>query len=373
LGDRPLVIGIDGRELVGRPTGTGRYLRNLIRHWRETGDRLLVYFNGPPALDSVLQHPAVLKRPLGDGCSRGLVWQERILPPAARADRIDVFFSPAYSCPISLGLPRVTAVHDLSFFAHPQDFTLPDALRRRALVAASLRVSSVVPVCSAFTGRELARLFPDLASRAVHIPLGADGDLEAPIARDEARRRLGLTGPVVLAVGAILNRRCTPELLRAIARVRRRQPDVLLDIVGENRTHPRVDLEALIASLDLQGHARLSGFVDDAALSLRYAAADAFVALSEYEGFGLPALEAAGRGVPLVVGRPPSLGEIFRGAALLVEPRDETAIAAALDRVLSDATTRAPLVAAGHALAERHSWARTARETRAALAAAIEP
>ena len=38
LAARPLVVGIDGRELAGRPTGTGRYLRNLLRHWRDGGD-----------------------------------------------------------------------------------------------------------------------------------------------------------------------------------------------------------------------------------------------------------------------------------------------------------------------------------------------
>ena len=82
LDARPLVVGIDARELAGRPTGTGRYLRNLLRHWREGGDRLVCYFNGPPALDPVLDHPAVRKRPLGDGGARGLV-----LAGAARCPR----------------------------------------------------------------------------------------------------------------------------------------------------------------------------------------------------------------------------------------------------------------------------------------------
>jgi glycosyltransferase involved in cell wall biosynthesis len=364
---RGLVVGIDGRELAGRPTGTGRYLRNLLRHWRETGDALFVYFNGPPALDPVLDHPGVRKRPLGDGCARGLVWQEWILPPAATADGVDVFFSPAYACPLRLDRPRVTAVHDLSFFAHPQDFSLLDGIRRRALVTPSLRASRRVPVCSEFTARELARLFPDLAERAVHIPLGADADLAQVPPRVEARAALGVTGPLVLAVGAILNRRCIPELLRAVLRLRDRHPGLLLDIVGENRTHPRLDLEALVVGLDLRASVRLSGFVEDTELALRYAAADAFVALSEYEGFGLPALEAAAHGLPLVVGRPPSLGEIFRDAALLVDPRDESAIAHALDRLLGDARTRAALVAASRALAARHSWVETARLTRETL------
>ena len=360
------MVGIDARELLGRPTGTGRYLRNLIRHWRESGDRLVCYFNGPPALDPLLDHPAIRKRPLGDGCARGLSWQERLVPPAAREDGVDVFFSPAYSCPLSLDLPRVTTVHDLSFFAHPQDFAFVDALRRRVLVGLSLQASRVVTVVSDFTRRELLRLFPD-APRVVHVAHGSDDDLPPPPPRAKARDRLELAGPYVITVGTVLNRRCAPELLRATARLVRRHPGLVLDVVGENRTHPRIDLEAMVRTLGLQAHVRLSGFVEEEALADRYAAADAAVFLSEYEGFGLPALEAAARGVPLVVGRAPSQGEIFRDAALLVDPRDEIAVATALDRVLSDGSLRATLVAAGHALAARHSWAETANRTRALL------
>ncbi|HSD26239.1 MAG TPA: glycosyltransferase family 1 protein [Vicinamibacteria bacterium] len=364
---RPLVVGIDARELAGRPTGTGRYLRNLVRHWRESGDRLLCYFNGPPALDPVLDHPSVVSRAVGHGVSPGVYWQERQLPPAAREDGLDVFFSPAYSCPLSLDLPRVTTVHDLSFFAHPQDFALLDGLRRRVLVRLSLRASRAVTVVSDFTRRELLRLFPDLDARVVHVPHGSDDDMPPLPPRAEARERLRIAGPFVITVGTVLNRRCLPELLRAASRLLPRHPGLVLDVVGENRTHPRLDLRSLVGSLDLDAHVRLSGFVEDAALADRYAAADAAVFLSEYEGFGLPALESLARGVPTVVSRAPALGEIFRDAAFLVEPRAETAVAAALDRVLTDEALRARLVEAGRALAARHSWAEAARRTRDAL------
>jgi glycosyltransferase involved in cell wall biosynthesis len=364
---RPLAVGIDARELAGRPTGTGRYLRNLIRHWRESGDRLFCYFNGPPALDPIVDHPAVRKRPLGDGMAHGITWQERLVPRAAREDGVGVFFSPAYSCPLSLAVPRVTAVHDFSFYAYPQDFTWTDAFRRRLLVRLSLRASRLVPVCSDFTRREMARLFPDMAGKARHIALGADEDLPPPPPRNEARARLGVGGSYVIAVGAVLNRRCVPELLRASARLMRRRPGLVLDVVGDNRTQPRLDLDALADEMGIRPRVRISGFVDDPALADRYAAADAAVFLSEYEGFGLPALEAAARGVPLVLSRAPSLGEVFRDAALLVDPRDEIDIAGALDRVLTDDSLRARLVEAGRTLAARHSWADTAHRTREAL------
>ena len=360
-------MGVDARELQGRPTGTGRYLRSLLDQWREGPDRFVLYFNGPAPADRRLSAPRLRLRPLGGTAIRGLAWQQRALPAAAREDGLDVFLSPAYTCPLSLPVPRVTAVHDLSFFSLPQDFPLLDGLRRRLLVVASVRVSSGLLACSDFTAREIAARFPDAADKIATVRLGADDDLEPPPPREAARARLGVTGSLVLTVGAILNRRRLPELLRAIARVRARRPDLVLDVVGENRTHPRLDLRAMADRLGLAAAVRFSGFVDEAGLADRYAAADAAVFLSDYEGFGLPAVEAAARGVPLVASRRPALGEIVGEAALGVEPEDETAVAGALDRVLGDPTLRADLVRRGRMLAARCSWKEAAARTREVL------
>ncbi|HEY3119672.1 MAG TPA: glycosyltransferase family 1 protein [Vicinamibacteria bacterium] len=364
-------IGVDGRELQGRPTGAGRYLRNLIRLWTAGGeDRLLVYFNGPPPADAVLDHPAVARRAVGDRPVRGLAWQEGRLPAAARGDGLDVFFAPAYSCPLSLDVPRVTAVHDVSFFSMPQDFSAWDAWRRRALLRATARVSRAVLACSEFTRREILSWLPALAGRVHHVPLAAADDLPAPPARAEARRSLAVRGEYVITVGSIFNRRRLPDLLRAVAALSRRRREVVLDVAGENRTHPPLDLDAQLHELDLGDRVRLSGYVSDAELVMRYAAADVAVFLSEYEGFGLGALEAMAHGVPTIVAARPSLDEVTGDGALRVDPEDVPGIAAALDRVLGDAALRAELAAKGRARAGQFAWGETARRTRAVLAAA---
>lgn len=369
---RPLVVGVDARELQGRPTGTGRYLRSLLRVWtREGPDRFVAYFNGPAPADPVAHHARVRLRPIGEGPARSLVWEQLLLPAAARADGIDVFFSPAYTCPLRLHVPRVTTVHDLAYFSCPGDFGLAHALRRRLMVALSLGASRRVLAVSDFTRREIASRFPGVADRVVHVPHGRDDDLAAPPPREEARRRLGVRGPFAITVGSLFNRRCLPELLRAAALLRRRHPTLRLDVVGENRTTPLLDVAGLVRRLGLEAHVRLSGFVDEAGLADRYAAADAAVFLSEYEGFGLPALEAAARGVPLVVSRRPALDEIFGEAALLADPRNEAEIAAALDSLLADPALRRRQAERGLDLASRHSWTRAAVLTRRVLAAAV--
>jgi glycosyltransferase involved in cell wall biosynthesis len=365
----PLTIGIDGRELQGRVTGTGRYLRNLLGAWSLAGgDRLLVYCAGRLPDDPVLALPGVVARALGSGRERGAWWAERHLARAAEDDDVQVLLSPAYTCPLTLGRPRVTAVHDLSFFAWPDDFAALDGIRRRLLVAASLRASSAVLACSDFTRREIARFFPDVAPRVAHVPLAGAEDLPPSPPREEARARLRARGPVILTVGAILNRRRLPVLLRAASHVRRAWPGLMLEVVGDNRTHPPLDVEGLVRELALQGAVRVSGHVSDAGLAARYAAADVAVFLSEYEGFGLPVLEAMARGVPVVASRRPAVSEVFGVGALLVDPGDEDAVASAIDSVLRDDRLRADLVRRGHALAASFSWAETARRTRRVLA-----
>jgi glycosyltransferase involved in cell wall biosynthesis len=311
--------------------------------------------------------PPVVVRPLGATPARGLWWQQRVLPEAAARDALDVFFSPAYTCPLPLQVPRATTVHDLSFFSLPHEFGLLDGLKRRVLVRASVRASSRVLVQSDFTLRELLAWFPESAARARVVPLGPDDDLPAAPERADARARLGIGGPFLLTVGSIFNRRCLPELLRATARAARAHPGLRLEVVGENRTHPWLDVQALVARLDLGGRVRLSGFLSDSALADRYAAADAAVFLSDYEGFGLGVLEAMARGVPVIASERPAMGELFGSAALLVDPRDPTAVAAAILRVLGDSRLRGELVARGRALAGTFSWRRAALQTRAVL------
>jgi glycosyltransferase involved in cell wall biosynthesis len=369
-----VIIGVDARELQGRPTGTGRYLRSLILRWTqdESEDRFVAYFNGAVPEDTVLGRARIVSRSLTREHVHSLRWQEWDLPAAVRRDGVEVFFSPAYTCPLRLHVPRVTAVHDLSFFSIPHDFSWREAQRRRVLTGLSIRRSRRVLACSAFTHREITSRFPEAVGRVREIPLGPDEDLPAGPTRADARSRLRVEGPLLLTVGTLLNRRHLASLFQAAGLLARRFPNLVLDVVGDNRTHPRVDFEALTRRLGLGERVRLSGFVSDARLAERYAAADVAVFLSEYEGFGLPALEAAARGVPLVLSRRPSLNEVFAEAARFVDPEDPAEVAAALRGVIESEEVRADLVGRGLALAARHSWARTARLTRHALAEAAD-
>jgi glycosyltransferase involved in cell wall biosynthesis len=108
-------------------------------------------------------------------------------------------------------------------------------------------------------------------------------------------------------------------------------------------------------------HIIFTGHVDEDDLLALYQSADVFAYPSLYEGFGLPLLEAMACGVPVVCSNRASLPEVAGDAALLVDPTDEPAIAAALVRALHDDDLRREMVAKGLRRAREFTWDRAAR------------
>jgi glycosyltransferase involved in cell wall biosynthesis len=275
-----------------------------------------------------------------------------VLPGLIRQSRANVLFAPAYTAPLTSPVPVVLTVHDVSFVAHPEWFSWREGVRRRVLTKASARRAARVLTQSDFTKREAVRYLGLDQSRVDVIYLGTT------TLRTQATRE-----PLVLYVGSLFTRRHVPELIEGFSRLAATHPAARLEIVGDNRTLPAVDVDALIARSDARDRIRARQYVSDAELSSLYARASAFAFLSEYEGFGLTPLEAMAGGIPVVVLDTEIGREIYGPAAEYVAHPEPSMIAAALERVLIDQTVRQRLVEAGKAQVERYSWDECARRT----------
>jgi phosphatidylinositol alpha-1,6-mannosyltransferase len=316
--------------------------------------------------------------------------QRFLLPTAALARDIDalarevdagvVFVDPmlpvGHLVPRLTGRPTIVVAHGAEITVYGRlPVTAPFA-RRVLRHAAGLVAAGQYPADQAT--RVARRALPTLV-----VPPGVDPVRFAP--RDDATRRatrarfgLDPDHPLVLGVSRLVPRKGFDVLLDAVAGL----DDVHVAIAGTGRDEARLARRAA----RLRGRGHLLGRVPDADLPDLYAAADVFVMLCrdrwaglEAEGFGIVFLEAAACGVPAIAGRSGGSAEaVVDGVTgLVVEPRDVTAVRAALSGLLGDDERRAQLgAAARHRAVEEYSSDRLAARL-ARLAAgdltALEP
>ena len=357
-------IGIDARELSGHATGVGRFLGGLLREWSSdsaAGAHEVVLYV-PEPLGIALDSRRIRTREIAG--TPGTWWEQMRLPEAVASDRLDVFFAPAYTAPLRVRVPVVAAIYDLSYVAHPEWFRLREGIRRRWLTRRTAEKARAVITLSRFSRGEIISHL-GVSDQKVHAILpGIDRPPVSPVsivkpaASGEAR---------VLYVGSIFNRRHVPDLIHAIATLQRTRPDLSLDIVGDDRTFPHQDLEAIVANLGLDGRVRWHRYVTNTELLDLYSRARTFAFLSEYEGLGMTPLEALAAGVPPVVYDTAVARESYADAALYVPIGDGPGVALALERAIFDEQTRAAILSAAPATLAKYDWPRAARETLAVI------
>jgi glycosyltransferase involved in cell wall biosynthesis len=167
--------------------------------------------------------------------------------------------------------------------------------------------------------------------------------------------------PFVLAVGTLERRKNLGSLVASFGLIAAAFPDLRLVLAGADGD----DRDAINTAIDaLHPRARervlCTGRIDDDAKRwfLQHAQLLAYPSLDE--GFGFPLLEAMGYDLPVVASNMGSIPEVAGEAAVLVPPRDTTALADALQSTLTDSLMRSRLIAAGRQRLTHYSWPETA-------------
>ncbi|MHB1005840.1 MAG: glycosyltransferase family 4 protein [Chloroflexota bacterium] len=301
--------------------------------------------------------------------------EQALWPPRLRRDGADLFYSPYFALPLLARLPRVCTVHDLMFERWPA-YARGRWVRyyyRPMLRLALSRAARVVAV-SESTRVGLAAFYGTPAARVSVVPEAAAPGFRHPLPAAElaaVRARLALPERYVLAVGARRPHKNLGLAVRAFASIQAEVPQTLVVVGQATRRYPD-EVAASLAVLP-NARAREIGSVAEAELPALYALADALLMPSLDEGFGLPALEAMACGTPVVAGDRAALPEVVGDAAVLVDPTDGRAVAAALRAVLLDPALAAALRQRGLARATAFSWSRSAAAALAVFAEAVLP
>jgi glycosyltransferase involved in cell wall biosynthesis len=337
--------------------GSGR----ISRHWRALTQRSVQARRGAQA-------PAAMPKSFS-GC--GLITGDDIFR------RAQVHFG-YYGTPLQVSIPGAPG---LAHWCHP----VPIAIAGWTNV---YTVHDLIPIdtprLTPMGARRVARLLRALAARAalfITVSQYSAARLEQFLGRQVPIRDCGIGldldgAPSVLVgqnrsgeapflfIGTIERRKNLVRLIEAYRRSRSRRPLHLVGPRGEGHGE-------ILALAHTTPGVVWTDYVERGELLARLAAAHALLFPSLSEGFGLPALEAMALGTPVLASATGALGEVTRGGALQVDPRDTAAMAQAIARLDRGGDLHHDLVSRGHRLSQDYTIERFAERLAGAYRLAL--
>lgn len=346
-----MLIGIDAsRAVSARPTGTEVYSRRLIQAllMLESPHCLRLYSRSTPQADAfpgaqlrLIPFPRLWTHVR-------LSWEMTRHPP-------DVLFVPAHVLPLVRPRASLVTVHDLGYLYFPEAHPWRQRLYLDLSTRWNARVAAHILADSEATKSDLVARYGASPDKITVAYPGLDETL-APargLAEIEAvQARYGIASDYFLYLGTLQPRKNLGRIIAAFAALK---PGPVLVLAGK-RGWLYDDLFAQVRHLGLEERVLFPGYVPDEDKAALLSEALAFVFPSLYEGFGLPVLEAQACGCPVITSATSSLPEVAGNAALLVDPHDTAAIAAAMRRVAADPALRDSLIERGLANVRRFSW-----------------
>ncbi len=292
----------------------------------------------------------------------------------------DVFFSPSVYTyfPLPPRQRAVVTIHDAIAERFPE-LTLPSPRARlfwRLKVGLALKQADVVLTVSQYAKRDIARVLGVSPAR-IRVAVEAPAEAYSPTTESEAiaqAREYGVPhgAPWFTYVGGFNPHKRLDLIIRAhatLARESARPPHLLLvgTTSGDVFFGESGKLRALIAECGTEALVHWTGFVPDDALRALHSGAVANLLPSECEGFGLPAVEAAASGAPVIATTESPLPELLEGGGLFVAPGDEGALTDAMRRLLNDRQLHDASAATALSRARALTWNAGARATLDAL------
>ncbi|MFZ5845238.1 MAG: glycosyltransferase family 4 protein [Patescibacteria group bacterium] len=287
-----------------------------------------------PRMKNIVLHP-----------TRG--WFTLRLPLELKLRSVDIFLGLSQALP-----PRwqknIGFVYDLGFLHSPKAYLGSQKRLARQTQDLIKRADKIVTI-SQSSKEDLVkqyRLNPELISVAYP---GVDSRFTAQ------GERFKSGNPYFLFVGALKPGKNLPTALRALAQLLKKGASYeFLVVGGDYWLDP--EIKTVLKELNLIKQVHLLGYVPDSDLPKYYRGAMALIVPSLWEGFCLPVAEAMACGCPIISANTSVFPEIVGSGGLLVDPRDISALAQAMEKLATTAKLRQELSSKALKSAKRFRW-----------------
>ena len=339
-------IGFDAKRLFCNFTGLGNHSRTTIDILSAQFPHAEFYLYSPRIVENDLT-----RRFINQGRShlvmphdllRGSLWRTFSIANEGRRDGIELFHGLSNELPVGLhgaGIPSVVTIHDVAFRTFPDMYHAHDRFIYDQKWRYACRNADQIIAISECTKRDIIRYYgvnPDKIS-VVYQPVAPIYYENIAEISDEIDKNEVLSDakqPYMLYVGSVNSRK---NLLSAVKALEMLPADlrIPLVVVGGGGAYKTKVME-YVSSHHLENLIIWKQVIDNRELRKIYRRALLFVYPSFYEGFGLPVVEAALSGCPVITSNVSSLPEAGGPHSLQVDPESVEQISHAMQQLITD-------------------------------------
>ena len=353
-------IGIDARLTYYHGGGISTYIRRLV-----------------PALESLdrqnrytVLHSRKTAETLVDRFGYARLWtpshhrlEKYALSIELARHNLDILHSPDFIPPLRGARRHIITVHDLNFLHYPQFLTEESRRYYNNQIERAVRQADHILADSEATRNDLVTMLQVPSSKITVHMLGVDESFRPldPETLTAHRQQLELPETFLLFVGTFEPRKNIIGLLEAYQLLLDQMPDAPPLVLAGFRGWLFDETMQRIEQMNLSKRIIWRENIPQALLPSLYNLATALVTPSFYEGFGFPALEAMACGTVPIVSNRSSLPEVVGDVGLQVDPENTTALAAAVQKALTDTVWLKSQRVAGLKRAAMFTWENTAK------------
>jgi glycosyltransferase involved in cell wall biosynthesis len=343
-----LRLGVDAWNLPHDRRGIGRYVREIIGAWIRFGAETVNVELVIPERNVLFARGRYLRELAGNVPVRG----------RGRERGLDVIWFPWNGMSWIPATPAVATLHDASLFRMPPKDPVVADREHRPFRTAAARARRII-TDSQFSKDELVRYLELEPAQIDVIPLGV-----SEVFRNRPASQLE-RGRYLVFVGDIEARKGLDTVTRALGRLpEAMRSNLELKVVGDRNVRE----ESAAVGVRMSR----TGWVDDRALADLYRNALALVYASEYEGYGLPIIEAMACGTPVIAAATAPSREAGGEAAIYFPQGDAEALASVIESLSRCSREEfMALASAGRSHTSGRTWERTARLTLSAIEACM--
>jgi len=362
-------IGIDARFYRSATGGIGRYSQELIRGLaaKDDGRDYVVMLTEADRAEWAISSKWI--EPIFTTIEPYSKREQGELPALLKSLKLDLVHFLNFNHPLMFRDRFVLTLHDLTLLHHPtaaragrvsllKQFAFKQVLRHG--ITGAKKVIAV----SKYTADDAAKTFGVPRSHFEVIYHGIP-EKTPLLPQLKVTQFLGSDAPYILFLSNWRPHKGILTLAEAFALLKSKHSLPHKLVLTGNQDAASPEIRAAIDANPFRADIITPGFVPEALLGTLYGRAAAYVMPSDFEGFGLPVLEALVQGTPTIVAENSSLPEVGGPCVLKFPTRDAAALALQLETILTDSAIVETLRAQIPEHLKQFSWAKAVAQTRA--------